>query len=342
MNALADLDLNTLIAFDALVDAGSFTAAAARLDVPKAKVSIQVARLEKHLGLALFTRTTRQVALTEAGRVLHQQCLPLLQGLQAALAAAGEEQAALAGRLRVSSSVEHAAQWAAPALAAFAQQHPGLSIDLRASDRVQDLVGEGVDVAIRMGWLRDSSLRAVKLGEFEQVLLASPDYLARAERPSHPSDLARHHCLVHIHAAPDDHVWRFEGPRGNVVARVTGSFYSNSALALRKAALAGLGITLVPRYSVADDLATGMLVTVLPRYRVPPRPLMAIYPRANPVPKKVQSFVEFLTKWMATRDVGRTPLPLRRTGIPAHAAAAVKPQPRRARTAQRSPARSTA
>jgi DNA-binding transcriptional LysR family regulator len=108
----------------------------------------------------------------------------------------------------------------------------------------------------------------------------------------------------------NDRIWHFEGPKGGVSVKVTGAFFSNSAFALRKAAIAGLGIALVPRYSVADDLAAGALVPLLPRYKVPPRPLLAVYPRAAVVPKKVQVFVDFLTRWIATRDVNRSSSPV--------------------------------
>ena len=138
-------------------------------------------------------------------------------------------------------------------------------------------------------------------------MCASPDYLARKGRPAQPSDLAAHACLVHVNALPDDHIWRFEGPKGNVSAKVGGAFFSNSALALRKAALADLGIALLPRYAVTDELAAGSLVTILPRYKPPSRPLIAVYPRVPVVPTKVEVFVDFLTQWFAARDVSRTP-----------------------------------
>jgi DNA-binding transcriptional LysR family regulator len=155
--------------------------------------------------------------------------------------------------------------------------------------------------------MRNASVIEQQIAPVEWALCASPDYLSRRGKPAHPSDLAEHDCLVHINVTPNDRIWRFEGPSGNVSAKVAGLFFSNSALALRKAALAGLGITLVPRYTVVDELASGALVNVLPRYKPPSRPLVAVFPRVPVVPTKVQVFVDFLIKWFAERDVSRMP-----------------------------------
>jgi DNA-binding transcriptional LysR family regulator len=136
------------------------------------------------------------------------------------------------------------------------------------------------------------------------VVCASPNYLARAGRPQTPADLSGHDCLLHLEGTENDSIWRFEGPKGPATAKVRGSFFSNTALALRKAALAGLGIALVPNYVVRDDLESGDLVSVLPRYRVAPRPLIAVYPQAPVTPRKVQAFVDFLKVWMAEQNIG--------------------------------------
>ena len=151
MSMLDQIDLNALSIFDALVLAKSFTAAANRLGVAKAKISVQIGRLEKQLGVALFTRTTRQVTLTDAGRSLHQQCQPLLMELRDALTQVGSEQGELTGLLRVSASVNHASQSVAPAIARFAVLHPQLRIDLRTGDRITDLVADGIDLSFRVG-----------------------------------------------------------------------------------------------------------------------------------------------------------------------------------------------
>jgi len=136
------------------------------------------------------------------------------------------------------------------------------------------------------------------------VVCAAPDYLARHGRPTKPSDLASHACLLHANALPDDHIWRFLAPKGAVTVRVNAAIYSNSAIAMRKAAAAGLGLALLPRYAVADELASGQLVTILPRNRVPSRTLFAIYQSSGAAPTKVRIFIDFLAKWLLTRGIG--------------------------------------
>jgi DNA-binding transcriptional LysR family regulator len=143
------------------------------------------------------------------------------------------------------------------------------------------------------------------------TLCASQDYLARKGKPVSPTDLTRHDCLVHVNVSPNDTTWQFDGPKGSVSVKVAGTFFSNSALALRKAACAGLGIAMVPRYSVADDLNEGALVGLLPRYKSAPRRLMAIYPQTAVIPRKVQVFVDFLSNWMASHNVDGRPARLR-------------------------------
>ena len=132
-----------------------------------------------------------------------------------------------------------------------------------------------------------------EIATLDWVVCASPDYLARAGRPQSPAELGDHACLVHVDVTPNDSVWRFEGPKGPAPVKVRGAFFSNAALTLRKAAVAGLGVTLVPRYAVADDLAAGTLVTVLPRYRVAPRPLLAVYPQTPAIPRKIAGLRRF-------------------------------------------------
>src|SRR5262249_16940027 len=168
----------------------------------------------------------------------------------------------------------------------------------------------GLDLALRISSLPNSSVIEKEIAPLDWVVCAAPEYLARVGRPGAPADLAAHDCLVHLNVTANDRIWRFEGKKGgagrrSLTVKVDGSFFSNSALALRKAALAGLGIALLPRYSVADDLAAGALVTLLPRHKVAQRPLLAVYPRASVVPQKVEAFVDFLTNWVKTHEINQ-------------------------------------
>jgi DNA-binding transcriptional LysR family regulator len=295
MSLLNQIDLNSLVVFDAVVEAGGFTAAAERLGVAKAKVSIQIGRLEVKLGTTLFVRTTRKVSLTDAGRTLHDECKPLLLGIQDAIDQVGHEKGGkgvLTGTLRLTTSVDHAVQSLAAAVAEFAAQHPALQIDLRTGDRVVDLVGEGIDLAIRLGWLRDSSLRAVKLGDFEQYLVASPDYLKRAGRPKQPGDLANHDWAA-LTLLPTPFTWKFSRRGETRTVQVKSRLRVDSPGALRAMLGQGAGISVLDQHSVSDDLKTGKLVKLLPDWSLPRAGIYAVYPPGRHVPPRVRQFIDF-------------------------------------------------
>ncbi|HEY8605967.1 MAG TPA: LysR family transcriptional regulator [Noviherbaspirillum sp.] len=298
MALLGEIDLNSLVVFDAVVIAGSFTGAADRLGVAKARVSLQVARLEQRLGVALFHRTTRRVALTDAGSALHAQCAPLLGGLTEALHHAGQDGERLAGSLRVSTTVDHAVQSLAPALARFAAMHPALQVDLRTGDRVVDMLGEGIDVAIRLGWLRDSSLRAVKLGEFEQYLVAAPAYLRRAGQPRRPQDLAGHEWIA-LTLMRTPLTWKFTG-RGaaSSTVQMKARLRVDSPAALRAMLAEGAGISVLDQYSVEADLAAGRLVRVLPRWSLARGGMYAVTPPGRHTALKAARFIAFYREWL--------------------------------------------
>jgi DNA-binding transcriptional LysR family regulator len=297
MAARQDPDLNALPLFAAVAEAGSFTAAAARLDVAKAKVSLAVSRLEVQLGVQLFSRTTRRVALTEAGQALYAQCVPALRAVKDSLAQlAGEGE--LVGTLRVSAAVEYAAQTLAPALAAFAAAHPRLEIDLRTSDRVVDVLKDGIDVAIRMGWLRDSSLRATRLGSFEQHVVASPAYLARSPRIKHPSDLVQQEWIA-LTLLPTPWTWKFTSAAGQVrTVRVAGRMRTDSGGALRALLMQGCGVSVMDQFTTEASVRSGALVRVLPDWSLPRGGVHAVVPPGPHIPAKVRAFVDFYSGWL--------------------------------------------
>lgn len=293
MTALGRIDLNSLLVFDAVVDTGGFTAAAERLGVAKAKVSIQIRRLEAQLGTALLIRTTRQVTLTEAGRALHRQCQPLLRGLHEALDQVGTGHAPLSGMLRVSTTVDYAVQSLAPVLARFAALHPDLQVDLRTGDRIIDLGDAGIDLSIRIGWLRDSSQRAVKLGEFEQYVVASPAYLHRTGRPVRPQELAEREWIA-LTLLPTPLTWRFAAPAGDLqTVQVRSRVRVDSPGALRSMLRAGAGISVLDQYSAQPELDAGHLVRVLEQWALPRGGVYAVLPPGRHVPPKVRAFLAF-------------------------------------------------
>ncbi|KRB94212.1 LysR family transcriptional regulator [Noviherbaspirillum sp. Root189] len=304
MSLLGQIDLNSLVVFDRLVECGSFTAAAERLGIAKARVSIQIARLEEQLGTSLFHRTTRRVTLTDAGRSLHAECQPLLQGLQDAVMQVGQDgrdagkAVRLSGTLRLTAAVDHAVLSLAPALARFAALHPDLHIDLRASDTVADLVGEGIDVAIRLGWLRDSSLRAVKLGEFGQYLVASPDYLQRSGAPARPEELVDKEWLA-LSLLPTPLTWKFSAPSGETCSvQMKSRIRVNSPGALRALLRHGAGISVLDQQAASEGIRAGYLVQVLPEWSLPRGGVYAVYPPGRHVPAKVRSFIAFYRDYL--------------------------------------------
>ena len=297
MSLLNQIDLNSLVVFDAVVECGGFTAAAERLGVAKAKVSIQVGRLEAKLGATLFARTTRKVSLTDAGRRLHAECMPLLRGIQEAIDQVGHDEGMLGGTLRLTTSVDHAVQSLAPAVAEFAARHPALQIDLRTGDRVVDLIEEGIDLAIRLGWLRDSSLRAVKLGEFEQYPVASPAYLKRAGKPKRPEDLAGHDWVALV-LLPTPFTWRFSRSGETRTVQVKSRIRVDSPGALRTMLRQGAGISVLDQYSVQEDLKSGALVRLLPDWVLPRGGIHAVYPPGRHVAPRVRQFIDFYRAWL--------------------------------------------
>jgi len=287
------IDLNRLAVFAAVADAGGFTAAAERLGVAKAKVSVEVRRLEMALGANLFSRTTRRVALTEAGRQLFESCSPLLRELGDALAQVGAESSVVTGRLKISTSVNHAANFLARIVADFGRKHPALQIHLSATDRVVDLVAEGVDVAIRTGWLRDSSLRALRLGEVEQCVVAAPDYLRRNGTPQRPADLAQHDWIA-LSLLPTPLTWKFRSKRGHIsTVRVKSRLVSDSPDALHALVASGAGITVMTALQVAEDVRRGRLQRLLADWSLPRGGIFAVYPPGRHVPANVRAFVDF-------------------------------------------------
>lgn len=292
------IDLNDLLVFQAVAQTGGFTAAAQRLGVATAKVSIEVGRLEARLGLVLFSRTTRKVVLSDAGQALYEECRPLLDGLGEALDRATSGKDSLAGTLRISTTVDHASLSLAPALASFARQHPHLAIDLRTSDRVVDLIDEGIDLTIRLGWLRDSSQRAVRLGQFEQYVVASPAYLRRGGTPATPRDLEALEWIA-LTLLPAPLTWKFSAADGQAATvHANARLRVDSPAVLRSLVEQDAGISVLDQFNAQLGIDTGRLVRVLPAWSLPAGGMYAVYPPAKQVPAKVRSFIDFYRRYL--------------------------------------------
>jgi DNA-binding transcriptional LysR family regulator len=240
------------------------------------------------------------VALTDAGHALYDQCVPQLRAVQETLTGFGSDRA-LSGTLRITAPMDYAAQTVSAAVAAFAREHPGLQVDLRSSDRVVDLLKDGIDVALRLGWLRDSSLRSVRLGEFQQYLVAAPAYLAGAARITRPADLAQHEWVA-LTLMQTPLTWKFVSQRGQTRSvRVNGRLRTDSVGALRGLLEAGAGLSVMDEFSAGQALATGTLVRVLPQWSLPRGGIHAVFPPGRYVSAKARAFADFYKAWMASR-----------------------------------------
>ncbi|HYF53176.1 MAG TPA: LysR family transcriptional regulator [Salinarimonas sp.] len=285
LDRLGDLDV-----FARVVAAKGMSAAGRDLGLSPAVISKRIRRLEERLGVRLLQRTTRQVALTEAGRGFYERVVAILASVEEAeaFAARGSEQ--VRGTLRVSAPTSFGRLHVAPHLVAFLAMHPALSLDLVLSDAFVDIVGEGFDVAIRIADLSDSSLVARRLAANHRVLCAAPAYLARAGTPRRVDDLAGHVLLAHN--APE---WRLEGPDGPETVRVAGPLRTNSSEVVREAVLAGIGIALRSTWDVGPDLKAGRLVRILPDHAGSRRVAVhAVFPSRRHLEPKVRAFVDFL------------------------------------------------
>lgn len=284
--------LRELQAFVAVVDAGSFVGAAHRLRLSTASVSRAVAQLEERLDARLLQRTTRRLSLTEVGRGYHERGRDLLAALDEADGFATAS-SAVVGRLRVSVPQSFGVLKLAPLWPKFLARHPKLVLEVSLADRLIDLVDEGFDLAIRISRQADSTLVARRLGTERLRLCASPRYLARRAAPKRPADLARHQVVGYSLLAAGD-TWTFDTPRGVESVKVTPFFQTNSGDTCRAAALGGAGLVLQPDMLVADDLASGALVELLPDCRGPEFGVFAVYPTRKFLSGKVKALFDFL------------------------------------------------
>ena len=286
-------------AFATVVSAGSFAAAADRLQMSRAMITKHVAQLEQSLGTRLLHRTTRRLSLTEAGARYHEQCLHILEAVEDAAASVAESTPHPEGLLRVHAPMSFGIRQLTPALIAYQQQYPQMQIDLSLNDRTVDLVEEGCDVAIRIGALADSGLIAKRLGSVRLVPCAAPSYLETRGRPQSPQDLTTHACLSYSYWSDQDY-WRFHEHSTGLEqsVRVTGSLRANNGEVLRQAAVAGLGLILQPLFVVDEDLKAGRLEIVLAGYEVTPLSLYAVYLSRRHVSRKVRSLIAFLQQYL--------------------------------------------
>ncbi len=288
MSNFGDLEI-----FARVVSAGSMSAAGRELGLSPAVVSKRLRRLEDRLGTRLLQRTTRQIALTEAGQGFYERVVAILAGVEEAESFVSRRSAIARGTLKVSAPTSFGRMHIAPNLHEFSAQNEDLNINLLLSDDLVDIVGEGFDVAIRIAELEDSSLVARKLAPVRRILCASPKYIANHGAPTTLSDLDNHNCLTHQIAD----TWRLDGADGIVAYRPSGNLSTNSSEVVREACIADMGIALRSTWDIGEELASGKLVQVLPQFEGSTNvAIYAIYPSRQFLPVKVRVFIDYLAQ----------------------------------------------
>ena len=287
-------DLEGLAIFAKVVDMRSFAGAAAELNLSKATVSKAVSRLEARLGTRLFNRTSRRLALTDAGRQLSARAAHILAEAEAAEDDARAQSSTPRGLVRLAVPMSFGVLHVAPLIAEFLGSYPEVTIELHLSDAIVDLIGDGYDAAIRIGALPDSSLVARRLCDTQRYLVGSPAYLKKHARPNHPLQLADHACLGYTYAIGPE-TWRFTTKDGKSASvRPSGPLRVNNGEAMIPALIAGIGLGVLPEFIVRDALADGRLQRLLPEWTLASGAVYWVTPPGGPRPKRVDILRDFL------------------------------------------------
>lgn len=289
-------DFEGLAVFAKVVEARSFAAAAAELKLSKATVSKAVGRLEARLGTRLFNRTSRRLALTDAGRLLSVRAASLLADGEAAESEVLAQSVNPRGLVRLAAPMSFGVAHVAPLLPEFLRAYPDVAVDLHLSDAMVDVIGEGFDLALRIASLPDSSLVARRLCAVKRHLVAAPSYLEAHGRPRHPLNLAEHVCLGYAYLLTPD-TWRFTNAKGEAASvRPSGPLRVNNGDAMMPALVAGLGLGVLPDFILRDALKDGRLEIVLPEWSLGDSALHLVMPPGGPRPARVEVLAEFLAK----------------------------------------------
>jgi len=292
--------LTSMNVFVHVAKAGSFAGGARDLDISRAMATKHIMQLENYLGTRLFNRTTRSLSLTEVGSEYLERCQQVLGDVEEMEAAVTHLQTEPRGVLKISAPPVIGSTHIARALAEFLKIHPDLTVDMYLQGSTGDLVDEGMDLAIHLGGLEDTSMVARKLASSMLVVCGSPEYLAKHGVPKRPEDLVNHSCLVNW-AIPPRNKWQFKGDDGYIVMNVSGRMQANAAHPIRLAAINDLGLVMLPTYIVGGDLEKGLLKRVLENYKMPPLDIYAVYPHRKYLSAKVRVFMDFLQEWLELR-----------------------------------------
>jgi DNA-binding transcriptional LysR family regulator len=289
MDRFADIE-----AFTSVVEAGTFSAAGERLGVAKSVISRRISQLEKRLGSRLLHRTTRRLALTDAGKNFYQRAVQVLADLDDAEQCVTEETIELRGSLKLAAPLSFGLGHLSDAITDFLNEHPAIELNLDLNDRNINLVEEGFDLAVRIGELQDSTLVARRLGTVRNITCASRDYLERYGEPASPDELHQHIGLQYSNINYKQQ-WCYETPEGKTIyAQPQIRIRANNGEALAAAASAGLGITTGPTFILGRHIKEGSLIRILNEYQRPSVGIYAVYPPGRLTPRRIQVFSEFL------------------------------------------------
>lgn len=288
-------DLKRMVIFSHVVEAGSFSGAAKRLGIAKSAISKHVSLLEKSINAQLLNRSTRSLSLTDVGETYYQSCSRLITILEETRNTTEALQDEPRGMLRISSPSSFGIDHVAPLLSTFLQQYPDLNAELLLDDNVVDMTEQGIDVAIRVGWLPDSNLKARKLKDSPRLLCASPDYIERRGLPETPEDLALHEWILFT-LLPTPHHYTFTKNNKSKNIHVKGRIKTNNGNAVRSLLIEGAGMSVLADFLVEKDLKEGRLVHLLPDYQVEAAGIYAVFQNRNFQQAKIRTFIDFLAE----------------------------------------------
>jgi DNA-binding transcriptional LysR family regulator len=288
MDRLEDLE-----AFLAVVEKGSLTAASRHLRRSLQSVSRSLAALERGVGVELVRRTTRQSSLTEAGRAFYNRVKPALTEINDAKLEVADARTQPSGLLRIGAPILFAPAYVVPTINAFMERYPGIEIELKASDRMVNLLEDGLDIAVRIREMADSGLKAKRLGDLRVVAFGSPAYFSKHGCPKHPDDLTRHQCVLRqVQSTTESWTFQVSGRRKSI--RVQGRFRTDSTAATHTAVAAGLGISLTPLWQIRELVDEGIVEVILEDFEDSKIPIHAVWPSSKIPPTKTRLFVDML------------------------------------------------
>lgn len=295
-------DLSNVAVFVKIVETGTIAAAARQLDMPSNTVGRRLAQLEEALGLSLIQRTTRKLHVTPAGHYYYAQCVNQISSLEEATRTLRESMREPGGYLRIAAPIGLSAVLDMVVVAEFLRKYPGLELELRLGEVSDNLVENGIDVALCAGSQPSSTLKARKIGEIVCVLVASQAYLGRSGLIDLPDDLAHHECLVDL-SSPGKYLWRLTDGKQLADVKVRGRFAANSSFVALRMACNDFGIALLPTSVVYAELVRGSLVRVMPRFQTVSEDFYAVYPSHRQRSRAVQAFIDLMVEWMRSHSV---------------------------------------